>query len=139
MSEADLVMIGFIGIQTRMIIWTTEFTLIFGYLAALYFFLRHTAFPFRLFAFTMFVLLIFFFWSGFAGTDVAFARYIEARSALIAEGRLPAYWTDESSRNIRTLIAIASVLGNLLHTVAVTGGLYLTFFYRWRTRGARRV
>jgi hypothetical protein len=74
-----------------------------------------------------------FLWSGFAGADIAFDRYLEARTAMIAEGRLLVYWTEASPRQIGLLMDAATGLGNALHLVALTGGFYLTFFYRWRT------
>ena len=134
MSEVDLVTIGFMGIQTRMMLWGTEFTLIFGYLAALYFFLRHTSTGFRLFAFAIFVLTISFMWIGFAGTDIGSERYFQARTYSIEHGLLPPYWSKDVAPYIGSLLFAASLLGHVLHGIAVIGAFYVTFFYRWRAQ-----
>lgn len=132
MSEAELITSGFLGIETRMAMLTTEFTLIFGYLAALYFFLRHTTVGLRIFTFAILVLMLMFMWIGFIGTDVAFERYLQARVHSVQEGLLPPYWSGDTSESIGLLVSGASVLGHIWHGVAVAGCFYATFFYRWR-------
>lgn len=133
MSEAELIEMGYMGIQARMELWATEFTLIFGYLAVLYFFLRRTSIGFRSFTFVMFALTMAFMWIAFAGTDVGAERYFEARAYSIEQGNLPAYWVDKAPY-IHGLLGVASVIGHALHAVAITGAFYITFFYRWGTQ-----
>ena len=134
MNESELITVGFMGIQTRMLLWGTEFTLIFGYLAALYFFLRHCSFGFKVFTFAIFILTIAFMWIGFAGTDIGSVRYFEARAHSIDEGLLPGYWSNDSAPIIGTLLFTASLLGHLLHAIAVAGAFYITFFYDWQLK-----
>jgi hypothetical protein len=74
-NEVGLITIGFMGIQTRMLLWGTEFTLIFAYLAALYFFLRYTSVGFRLFTFTIFAMTISFMHGVVPGPHPARHRY----------------------------------------------------------------
>ena len=132
--EVGLITIGFMGIQTRMLLWGTEFTLIFAYLAAVYFFLRHTSIGFRLFTFVIFAMTISFMWIGFAGTDIGSERYFQARSYAIDQGILPPYWSNAAAPYISTLLATASFLGHVLHAIAIIGAFYITFFYHWRAK-----
>lgn len=132
MTEADLITTGFMGIQTRMLLWGTEFTLIFGYLAALYFFLRQTSAAFRAFTFVIFAVTIAFMWIGFAGTDIGSERYLDARANSIELGLLPPYWEIATTGRIDRMLSAASWLGHAMHALAVVGCFYVTFFYRWR-------
>lgn len=134
MSEAELIASGFLGIQTRMTLWETEFTLIFAYIAALYFFLRHTTVAFRSFTFAIFVLIMSFMWIGFAGTDIGSERYLEARTYSIDQGLLPPHWSNAAAGRVGSLLFAASALGHLLHGIAVAGCFYVTYFYRWQAR-----
>lgn len=122
------------GIQTRMLLWGTEFTLVFAYLAALYFFLRHTSLGFRVFAFTIFAVTISFMWIGFAGTDIGSERYFQARTYAIEQEMLPPYWTNAAAPYINTLLSTASLLGHALHAIGIIGAFYITFFYHWQAR-----
>jgi hypothetical protein len=133
-NEVGLITIGFMGIQTRMLLWGTEFTLIFAYLAALYFFLRYTSVGFRLFTFTIFAMTISFMWIGFAGTDIGSERYFQARSYAIDQGMLPPYWTNAAAPYIGKLLTTASFLGHTLHAIGIIGAFYITFFYHWQAK-----
>ncbi len=131
-NEVGLIIIGFMGIQTRMLLWGTEFTLVFAYLAALNFFLRHCSVGFRAFTFMIFALTIAFMWIAFAGTDIGSERYFQARSHAIDQGLLPPHWNHQAAPFIGRLLATASFLGHLLHAAAIIGAFYITFFYKWR-------
>lgn len=131
-NEVGLITIGFMGIQTRMLLWGTEFTLVFAYLGALYFFLRHTSVGFRSFTFIIFGMTILFIWIGFAGTCIGSERYFEARTYAIDQGMLPPYWSNDAAPLISGLLSTASLLGHLLHATAIIGAFYITFFYKWR-------
>lgn len=133
-NEVGLITIGFMGIQIRVLLWGTEFTLIFAYLAALYFFLRHTLIGFRVFTFTIFAKTISFMWIGFAGTDIGSERYFQARTYAIDQGILPPHWSNAAAPYISKLPATASFLGHARHALAIIGAFYIAFFYHWRAR-----
>ncbi|MGD9803733.1 MAG: hypothetical protein AB7E81_10735 [Hyphomicrobiaceae bacterium] len=141
MSEAELTQQLFNAIDTVLTVFSLFFTLVSGYLAALYFFLAYAPLLLRAVAFALLSIGLV-----FLGGVAATVQNIQ-NGLFVAWGKLPE--PTISLSQLRNPIAVAAVLENgwtMQETgVAIGWGVavcvylalaYLTFVYKWPTASA---
>ena len=127
---------SFMALQTTYLAWGTIFTVVFAYLGALYFFLRHTRVVVRAMSFGTFAfVLLFLVWA----TNIHFQQVqalLDAVIVLAAQEVVP-QMTDMGTIDTADLegtFTVVSWLYNTFFVLVMIGFAYLTFFYKWRTR-----
>jgi len=111
-------------------------TLVFGYLAGLYFFLHKTGIIVRLFAHTMVLIALLYVWVGFSGTiasgNFITEQFVEAvQAGVISQAGLQHYQNaglGAAASGYTPVMWLTNIVAVFL-VVALT---YLAFFFNWR-------
>jgi len=126
---------SFMALQTSLLAWGTIFTIVFAYLAALYFFLRHTGLVVRLMGFVafMFVLVFLVMTTNFHFEQVQ--ALLDAVLLLHEQGIVPQMdqMGNIHTQTLETTFSVMVWTFNIFFMLVGIAFAYLTFFYRWQT------
>ncbi|MEO0981224.1 MAG: hypothetical protein AAFX03_01065 [Pseudomonadota bacterium] len=136
MTPAEIINLQLMANQTSAIIITGAFTLVFGYIGSLYFFIRHTAFHVRALAFAIYSLSLFFLYWAIFGLNLQWYNWIHHLYKSAEAG----VWTSAMSvgrERLTRMVDIGFYTTNTVFATAWLAALYLTFLYGWRTKEER--
>jgi len=111
-------------------------TLVFGYLAGLYFFLNKTGIVVRLFAHVMVLIALVYVWAGFSGTiatgNFVMDQFVEAvQAGVISQTGLEHYQNSGLGAAASGYTPVMW-LTNIVAVFLVVALTYLAFFFNWR-------
>ena len=129
---------SFMALQTTYLAWGTIFTIVFAYLAALYFFLRHAGLFMKIMGYAAFSLVLFaLVWT----TNIHFQQSVALVDVVVtmAEQGIVPEMTDMGSIDTSNLPGVVGGFTwafNIFFLGVIGAFGYVTFWYRWPDRNS---
>lgn len=132
MTEFEVFSLANQLIQSQNIVLGALFTLVFGYVAAQYFFLRHTRIAVRIFTFAFFVPVYLFVWMANVQIAALTDRWFDWRRIYADTPSSEA--TVARTERIELATGLMYNVFLVILIIALFGLFWLTFLYRWSER-----
>jgi len=131
MTEVEFMNLNAQILEAAGSVTATTLTLIFGYLAGLYFFLGRAARFIRLMGFVFFTIALAWMWGGQLGLITLIASTMGRADLAISEGTTYVFLTNEQLGFWTSWIELATVGLNGITIFVWVTFFYATFFYNW--------
>ena len=131
MTEHEFMNLGAQAIESAGVVTATSFTLVFGYLAGLYFFVSRAPWFVKVVAFGFFTVCLVWMWAGLMGVLWLVTGLFQRAEVSISEGHTYVALTDAQLVFWLNFNDMASVGLNFVMGFTWLALFYATFFYKW--------
>jgi len=133
MTIADAHNFSAVMMQSIILVLSAEFTVVFAYLAGLYYFVSKSRLPLRLFAHGFVIFMIVFFWVMLTIEFAVIESYLEHRDYALEAGTIVRETDPSAARTAARGPLVGVLIGSahLAQVITIGALTYIAFFFDW--------